>query len=229
MSRTARGLGIVSTWLTATGIAAGGMQAGSTRWEQDILPFAFQFAVSSLVCALALAVASGRRWLAREILTAIAVFLVAMGIVGSLLLWPGATAISGLFRIRLLYLHQFRQQFLSELIWPLAASPVTAFGVAAGAAIGIVVGLILRLKSPALSTALALGLVLAFGAGFGVLSATLTDLVIHLRLDGGHWRVAAVRPDEMASALGAVTGALCGAILVGLASNRIGRMRTSNC
>jgi hypothetical protein len=65
---------------------------------------------------------------------------------------------------------------------------------------------------------LALGLLLTVGALAEAAASRVTDLVVERRLEGGNWKVASIRQDEITAALGAASGGVVGAIAAGVAA-----------
>jgi len=205
-------LAIQAIWITSVGIGAGGFLAGSTRIE-EVFAFAVQFALALAISAVVALVVGGRKQRALEVLVSIAILIAGVAIVAYTSFWLAPSLVRHWFRFSgndILFL-RIRLWMTLKMI----ASPVAAIGVGLGVGIGIVAGLVMRLarRRPRVAGALAVGLLIAYGASANYLSISLTDFVLELRTKGGNWRVSSISATELASAIGAATGSVVGAIL----------------
>jgi hypothetical protein len=206
--RIVRAFSIVFIWITATGIGACSLLAGSSRPE-EMMVFAILFAVTSAISAGTALSVAGRGKLGRETLATLAIFALTAAFLAYTLPWLAAIPLRTVFRLS--RQHVFYMRHVVWMTLMVLVSLPAVLGIGASIVVGVSAGMLMRLRRPAIAGAVGIALLLLFAASFESLSARVVDLVIHYRLDGGNWKVASVNADEMASVLGAATGSMLGA------------------
>jgi hypothetical protein len=227
LRRLGRPLGAAAAWLMATAVGTACLAAGGQSQGGEEVGFAASFAFA-VAMSVVVALAIGGRWrLAAEFGLAIVTTIAALAGFVCLLVWATPTTFRrsmGMSVNDLLVIRRELPRFAVEV-----TRQTAPIGAILGAAIGSVTGLLARLarSRPKLATLLGGGLLLSFASGAvpGLAARTLTDLVLASRLEGGKWAVSSIRPHEVGSALGSLTGALLGAVGAGLVLRREGAGR----
>jgi hypothetical protein len=215
--RLLRGLGralvIASAWATALALGVAGFAAGSRPGSYEAVGFGIAFGVASLVAAVAALAVGGRPRLAIEAAAAVVGSLLLASWAAAMMLWLLPTTTQSLARLG--------SQDLLRLRWLLVAIAGDVLTrsrslvmPAVGAVAGTAAGLLMRLsrRRPTLAAGLAVGLLVGLGASASLAGRVVADLVLESRLQGGVWAVSSFSADELANALGAVSGSVVGAI-----------------
>ncbi len=204
--RAWRMLAALAAWGMTLAVAVAGFSAGSTRVGES-LAFADQFALGSAVAVVVtLGIGGGWRRGVEAGAVGLVAILAAAGLVLVLVLILVAT------RTWLGAVHQLYQN--AWILATFVARPALMIGAILGGASGAAAGglIVLGRRRPGLARALALGLLLALGATVEPVSRFVTDRVVEARLNGGYTKAASVSNEEIASAIGATSGAIVGAL-----------------
>ncbi len=227
LRRLGRPLGSAAAWLMATAVATVCLVAGGQSQVGEGVGFAFSFAVAVAVSVIVtLAIGGGWRFAAEFGLAIVATIAVLAGCI-CLFVWAPPTWLRismGLSVNNFLIMRRELPRFAAEV-----SRQTVPIGAILGVAIGSVAGMLVRLarRRPTWAALIGAGLLLSFASGAvpGLAAWTLTDLVLTLRLEGGKWAVSSILPQEVASALGSLTGALLGAVGAVLLLRGAGRGR----
>jgi hypothetical protein len=210
--RIGRMLIIQAVWLTMVGLGACSYQAGSSRFE-EVFGFADQFALASATSAIVTLAAGGTWRRAREVALSILAMIVLVTILAYSFFWltpVQAKTWLGLSPPDLWYI-QHQLKLVPQMLSGMAA----AITVMVGLGIGIVAGLLMRLarRRPRLAVVLAMGILAGFGSSASYQASAMTSIVLESRGEGGQWLAASISETELANAIGAVTGAMAGAMI----------------